>query len=267
MNTMLRLDGKIALVTGCGTRGEGWGNGKAIAVLLARQGATVYGVDLDLDAAKVTQKIIEDEGGKAFVTTANVTRADEVQNLVRNCLDKFGRIDILINNVGQSEPGGPVEMIEDTWDGQMDLNVKTAFLTMKSVLPIMEKQGSGSIVSISSVAGLSYVGKPQVAYAAGKAALMQLTKTTAVIYASKGVRLNCVVPGLVFTPLVKRLADKYAEGQFEAFVEHRHKQVPAGRMGDAWDVANAVLFLASDESRYITAQSIVVDGGLTSATR
>ncbi len=263
---MFRLDGKVALVTGCGTRGEGWGNGKAISVLLARQGATIFGVDRDLDAAKVTQKIIQDEGGTAYVTTADVTQAQEVQALVDDCMEKWGRIDILVNNVGQSEPGGPVEMSEETWDGQMDLNVKTAFLTMKSVLPIMEKQGSGSVVSISSVAGLRYVGKPQVAYAAGKAALMQLTKTTAVLYANKGIRLNCVVPGLVFTPLVKRLADKYAGGQFEAFVAHRHKQVPAGYMGDAWDIANAVIFLASDESRYITAQSIVVDGGLTSAT-
>ena len=224
-------------------------------------------MDRNLEAAQVTQKIIEDEGGTAHVTTANVTSAAEVQAMVDACMDKFGRIDILINNVGQSEPGGPVEMSEETWDGQMDLNVKTAFLTMKSVLPIMEKQGSGSVVSISSVAGLRYVGKPQVAYAAGKAALMQLTKTTAVLYANKGIRLNCVVPGLVFTPLVKRLADKYAGGQFDAFVEHRHNQVPAGHMGDAWDVANAVLFLASDESRYITAQDIVVDGGLIAATK
>jgi NAD(P)-dependent dehydrogenase (short-subunit alcohol dehydrogenase family) len=239
---MFRLDGKIALVTGCGTRGEGWGNGKAISVLLARQGATIFGVDRDLEAAEVTQKIINDEGGQAFVTTANVTSAVDVQTMVDTCMEKFGRIDILINNVGQSEPGGPVEMSEETWDGQMDLNVKTAFLTMKSVLPIMEKQGSGSVVSISSVAGLRYVGKPQVAYAAGKAALMQLTKTTAVIYANKGIRLNCVVPGLVFTPLVKRLAEKYAGGQFDAFVAHRHNQVPAGHMGDAWDVGNAVVF-------------------------
>ena len=263
---MFRLDGKVALVTGCGTKGEGWGNGKAITVLLARQGATIFGVDRDLDAAKVTQKIIQDEGGTAYVTTADVTQAQEVQSMVDACLEKFGRIDILVNNVGQSEPGGPVEMSEDTWDGQMDLNVKTAFLTMKSVLPVMEKQGYGSVISISSVAGLRYVGKPQVAYAAAKAALMQLTKTTAVLYANKGIRLNCVVPGLVFTPLVKRLADKYAGGQFEAFVAPRHKQVPAGYMGDAWDIANAVVFLASDESRYITAQSIVVDGGLTSTT-
>lgn len=264
---MFRLEGKVALVTGCGTRGEGWGNGKAITVLLARQGASIFGVDRDLGAAEVTKQLIDNEGGRAVVMTADVTSADDVNKMVQACLDHYGRIDILVNNVGQSEPGGPVEMSEATWDGQMDLNVKTAFLTMKSVLPIMEKQGSGSVISISSVAGLRYVGKPQVAYAAAKAALMQLTKTTAVLYANKGIRLNCVVPGLVFTPLVKRLADKYAGGQFEAFVEHRHNQVPAGHMGDARDVANAVLFLASDESRYVTAQDIVVDGGLIAATK
>ena len=131
----------------------------------------------------------------------------------------------------------------------------------------MERQGGGSVVSISSIAGLRYVGKPQVAYAAAKAALMQMTQTTAVIHAAAGIRLNSVVPGLIYTPLVKRLADKYAGGDFEGFVAHRHKQVPMGRMGDAWDVAHAVLFLAADESRYITGQQLVVDGGITAATR
>lgn len=264
---MLRLDGKVALVTGCGTHGEGWGNGKAISVLLARQGAKIFGADLNLDAAKETQRIIHEEGGEAHVMAANVTTAAGVTEMVDACMAQFGRIDILINNVGRSEPGGPVEMSEETWDEQMDVNVKSAFLCCKAVLPIMEKQGGGAVVSISSVAGISYVGKPQVGYAAGKAALQQLTKTTAVIYAARGVRLNCVAPGLVFTPLVKRLADKYAKGDFEGFVAHRHNQVPAGFMGDAWDVANTVVFLASDESRYITGQTIVVDGGLTSATR
>ncbi len=264
---MFRLDGKIALVTGCGTHGEGWGNGKAISVLLARQGATVFGCDLNLEAANETKSIIEQEGGIAHVMAANVTDSAEVKKLVAACMEKFGRIDILINNVGRSEPGDPVAMSEETWDEQMDVNVKSAFLTCKYVLPIMEAQGAGAVVSISSVAGLRYVGKPQVAYAAGKAALMQLTKTTAVIYASRGIRLNCVSPGLVFTPLVKRLADKYAKGDFDGFVATRHNQVPAGHMGDAWDVAHSVLFLAADESRYITGQNIVVDGGLISATR
>ena len=264
---MLRLDGKVALVTGCGTVGEGWGNGKAIAVLLARQGASIFGCDLNLEAAQGTRALIQAEGGACEVRACDVTNAAEVKALVDACMARFGRIDILINNVGRSEPGDPVAMEEAVWDEQMDVNVKSAFLTCKHVLPIMERQGGGAVVNISSIAGLRYVGKPQVAYAAGKAALMQMTQTTAVIYAPKGIRLNSVVPGLVFTPLVKRLADKYAKGDFEGFVAQRHKAVPMGHMGDAWDVAHAVLFLASDESRYITAQQIVVDGGITAATR
>jgi NAD(P)-dependent dehydrogenase (short-subunit alcohol dehydrogenase family) len=264
---MLRLDGKVALVTGCGSIAPGWGNGKAIAVLLARQGASVYGCDLNLEAAQATRQLIQNEGGTAEVQAADVTRDEAVSQLVEACLQRFGRIDILVNNVGRSEPGDPVAMSEAVWDEQMDVNVKSAFLMCKHVLPVMERQGGGAVVSISSIAGLRYIGKPQVAYAAGKAALMQLTKTTAVIHAAKNIRLNCVVPGLIFTPLVQRLADKYAKGDYEGFVAHRHQQVPMGRMGDAWDVANAVLFLASDEARYITAQEIVVDGGITAATR
>ena len=264
---MLRLDGKVALVTGCGTLGEGWGNGKAIAVLLGRQGASVYGCDLSLEAAQTTRDLIRGEGGTAEVQASDVTKTAQVKQLVDACMERFGRIDILVNNVGRSEPGDPFTMPEDIWDEQMDVNLKSAFLTCKYVLPIMEEQGAGSIVNISSIAGLRYVGKPQVAYAASKAALMQMTATTAVIYAPKGIRLNSVVPGLVFTPLVKRLADKYAGGDFAGFVAKRHSAVPMGRMGDAWDVAHAVLFLAADESRYITAQQIVVDGGITAATR
>jgi NAD(P)-dependent dehydrogenase (short-subunit alcohol dehydrogenase family) len=264
---VLRLDGKVAIVTGCGSSGPGWGNGKATAVLLARQGAKIAGFDRDEAAAAETKRIIEDEGGSCFVARCDATNAKEVNAFVADCVARLGRIDILINNVGRSEPGGPVELAEETWDEQLEVNLKTAYLMCKAVLPIMERQGSGSIVSVSSVAGLRYVGKPQVAYAAGKAALLQFTRTTAVIYADRGVRLNCVVPGLMSTPLVRRLADKYAGGDFEGFSAHRNAQVPMGRMGDAWDVAHAALFLASDEARYVTGTEIVVDGGLTAATR
>jgi NAD(P)-dependent dehydrogenase (short-subunit alcohol dehydrogenase family) len=264
---MLRLDGKVALVTGCGTIGEGWGNGKAISVVLARQGARVYGCDLNLDAAQATRELILEEGGEAEVQTCDVTDSAQVKAMVDACLAKYGRIDILVNNVGRSEPGDPVTMDEAVWDEQMDVNLKTAFLGCKHVLPVMERQGGGSVINISSIAGLRYVGKPQVAYAASKAALMQMTQTTAVIYAARQIRLNSVVPGLMFTPLVERLAVKYAKGDYEGFVAYRHNQVPMGKMGDAWDVAHAVLFLAADESRYITGQQLVVDGGITSATR
>lgn len=263
---MLRLDNKVALVTGCGTMESGWGNGKATAVMLARQGATVYGCDLNQEAAERTRDIILEEGGAATVQSCDVTQSSQVAEMVANCIAQYGRIDILVNNVGRSEPGDPVTMDEAVWHEQLQVNLTSAFLCCKHVIPIMESQGGGSIINMSSVAGLRYVGKPQVAYAAAKAALMQMTATTAVIYAKKNIRLNSVVPGLMFTPLVERLAKKYAGGDYEAFVAHRHGQVPMGRMGDAWDIAHTVLFLASDESRYITAQQIVVDGGVTMTT-
>jgi NAD(P)-dependent dehydrogenase (short-subunit alcohol dehydrogenase family) len=266
-NPLLSLRGKVALVTGSGSIGPGWGNGKATATLFARQGATVIGVDLNQDAAAETQRTIESEGGLSIALAGDVTDADQVRALVADCASRFGRIDVLVNNVGRSEPGGPVELDEQTWDEQMEVNVKSAFLTCKAVLPIMERQGGGAVVNVASVAGLRYVGKPQVAYSAGKAALMQFTRTTAVIYASRGIRLNCVVPGLMHTPLVRRLADKYAGGDYDGFVAHRGEQVPMGRMGDAWDVAHAALFLASDEARYVTATELVVDGGFIAATK
>lgn len=263
----MRLRDKVVLVTGCGSSGPGWGNGKAISVLFARQGARIYGIDRDEAAADETRRLIEGEGGTCVAAAGDVTDAGEVARLVADCAARFGRVDVLVNNVGRSEPGGPVELDEATFDEQIAVNLKSAYLTCKAVLPIMERQGGGAVVNVASVAGLRYIGKPQVAYSAGKAALIQLTKTTAVIYAPKGVRLNCVVPGLMDTPLVRRLADKYAGGDYEGFSAHRNRQVPMGRMGDAWDVAHAALFLASDEAKYVTATELVVDGGLTAATR
>lgn len=264
---MLDLNGKVALVTGCGSASPGWGNGKAIATLLARQGAQVFGLDRNLEAAEATRRIVAAEGGQCSVAACDVTDAAQVQAAVAQCLRIHGRIDILVNNVGQSEPGDPITMSEQTWDAQLALNVTSAFLMCQQVLPHMVQAGGGSVVNIASVAGVRYIGKPQVGYAAAKAALIQLTRTTAVIHAAEGIRMNCVIPGLMFTPLVKRLADKYAGGDFEGFVAHRNAQVPAGRMGDAWDVANAVVFLASDEAKYINGTEIVVDGGLIAATR
>jgi len=264
---MFRLDNKVALITGCGSLGEGWGNGQAIAVLFARQGAKIFGTDLNHVALANTATAVEKEGGTIETLVSNATLSGDVQAAVDACIKRYGRIDILVNNVGRSEPGGPAEMAEDVWDDQLSVNVTSAFLTCKHVLPIMEKQGGGVVLNVSSIAGVRYIGKPQVAYAAAKAALMQFTRTTAVMYAPKKIRLNCVVPGLMFTPLVSRLADKYAKGDFDGFVEHRHQQVPMGHMGDAWDVAHTALFLVSDESKYITAQEIIVDGGITAATR
>ena len=192
--------------------------------------------------------------------------AEHFGQLVRDTLAQFGRIDFLVNNVGRSEPGNPATMDESTWRAQLDLNLTSAFLMTRAVLPGMADQGAGAIVSISSVAGMRWIGKDQVGYAAAKAGLVQFTKVTAVAFASKGVRLNCVVPGLMFTPIVQRLADRYGGGDYDAMVAKRHAQVPMGRMGDAWDVANATLFLVSDEAKYITGTEIVVDGGITAST-
>lgn len=263
---MLRLDGKIAIVTGCGSYAPGWGNGKAIAALFARQGATVLGVDIDAGAAEETRRIVEQEGNTLHIAACDVTDSAQVDALVAGCVARFGRLDILVNNVGRSEPGTPVSMDEATWRQQLDLNLTSAYLTSKAALPVMAGQGGGAVVNISSVAGMRWVGKDQVAYAAAKAGLIQFNKVTAVAFARQGVRLNCVVPGLMLTPLVQRLAERYGARDYEAMVARRHAQVPMGRMGDAWDVAHAALFLASDEARYITGTEIVVDGGLTAST-
>ncbi len=157
-------------------------------------------------------------------------------------------------------------MEERIWDAQTNINLKSVYLCCHHVLPLMEARGSGVVVNVASVAGLRYIGKPQVAYAATKAAVIQFTKVTAVIYAKKGIRMNVVVPGLMHTPLLGMLADKYAAGDMEGFIAKRNNQVPMGIMGTSFDVANTAAFLALDASRYITGQKIVVDGGFTSST-
>ncbi len=263
---MLNLDGKTAIVTGCGSEGEGWGNGRAIATLLARQGAKVIGTDLNYKAAKNTQDFILKENNKCEIHEVNMTKKKDVESFFKNVTKQHEKINILVNNVGRSEPGDPEVMDYDVWREQFSTNLDTAFFAIKQVIPTMKKIGGGSIVNISSVAGMRYVGKPQVGYSASKAALMQMTKTTAIIHAENKIRLNCVVPGLMHTPLVERLANKYADGKYEEFVKTRNNQVPIKKMGSSFDVANAVLFLASDEAKYITGTEIVVDGGLTATT-
>jgi len=265
------LAGKVAFITGCGSQAEGWGNGKAIAVTFARQGAAIFGVDRDAAAAQETRRIVESEGGTLLVGVGDVTYKATVDALVADCVARFGRIDILVNNVGLSLPGDPATMSEDTWDSQMDVNLKSVFLCCKAVLPLMEAQGKGAIVSIASTAAIRYTGKPQAGYAAAKAGLVQFSKVVAVDYARRGVRLNCVLPGLMNTPMVEKIARDFASSETgmdrAAFFRRRHEQVPMGHMGEAWDVANATLFLASDEAKYVTGTEILVDGGLCAAIR
>jgi NAD(P)-dependent dehydrogenase (short-subunit alcohol dehydrogenase family) len=244
MRVANRLKDKVALVVGAGSIGPGWGNGKATAVAFAREGAKVFCVDINHAAAEETANIITGEGGLA----------------------DFGRIDILDNNVGIAEVGGVVELSEEAWDRVLDVNLKSAFLTMKHVIPMMMVQGGGSIINISSVAGIRYTGVPYASYYASKAALSHLTRTTAAEYASNKVRVNAILPGLMQTPMVEHsagLAKSYAGGDVEEMWKKRAAQVPMGFGGSAWDVAWAVVFLASEESRYITGHELVVDGGLT----
>lgn len=265
---MLSLKGKVAMVSGAGSVGPGWGNGKAAAVLLARQGAKVFGTDISAAALDETRAIIEKEGGVCATRVCDMTSSDSVKSAVDECLKQFGRIDILINNVGGSAPGDPVSMSEETWDRQVDHNLKTAFLACKHVLPVMEKQRSGAIVNVSSVAGFSHQvdGRVHIAYSATKSGLLGFTRATAIAYVKKGIRCNMVVLGTMHTPLVEeRLMKQLGPEAAADLVAKRHAAVPIGRMGDAWDSANAVLFLASDEARYITATQLIVDGGLTAA--
>ena len=259
-----RLKDKVAIVTGAGSVGPGWGNGKAAAVLFAREGARVFAVDVDPESAEETRDIIAREGGDCTACEADVSRTEDVEALVARCLDTYGRIDILHNNVGVLQVGGCVELSEETWDHVVDVNLKSMFLTCKHVLPHMERQGGGAIVNISSITSIRWLGVPYVSYSATKGGVNQLTQSIAMQYAGKNIRANSILPGFMNTPMVaKSLAEFYAQGDVEKMIQIRDNQCPMGRMGDAWDVAYAALYLASDEAKYVTGAELVVDGGLT----
>ena len=258
-----RLQDRIAIVTGAGCVGPGWGNGRATCVRFAEEGAKIFAVDRDVDSVQETVDRVNAAGGEIVIHQCDVTGANSVEIMVKTCLDHFGRIDVLVNNVGGSAHGGPVEMSEDVWDSQIDFNLKSVFLTLKYVLPVMEKQKSGAVVNIASTSGLRFTGSAQVGYAATKAGVIQLSRVVAVQYASKGIRVNSVVPGQLHTPMVEaRLAKQRTGGDVEALLKSRLARIPIGFMGDGRDTANAALFLASDEARFITGTEIVVDGGM-----
>jgi NAD(P)-dependent dehydrogenase (short-subunit alcohol dehydrogenase family) len=261
---MSRLAGKVVVVTGAGSSGPGWGNGKAAAVLFAREGAKVFAVDIRSDAAEETKTIIASEGGQCESFSADVSKTDQVKAVVESCTKTYGSIDVLHNNVGVLVVGGPVETSEDDWDRVIAVNLRSMFLMSKYTLPIMIRQGNGAIVNVSSIASIRYTGYASAAYNASKGAVNQLTQNIAVQYAPKGIRANCVLPGLINTPMIREpLKNEYGTGGVEEMVRKRNSLVPLGKMGDAWDVAYASLFLASTEAKYITGAMLVVDGGLT----
>ena len=263
-----RLQNKVVLITGAGSVGPGWGNGRAIAVRMVEEGAKVMA--LDLEAARLDETLSRANAvrhihhGDIASITCDVTHAASIEAAVKATLERFGRLDVLVNNVGGSAAGGPVELSEAVWDTQIDHNLKSVFLMCKHVLPVMEQQGAGAIVNISSTSGIRWTGSAQVAYAATKAAVIQLGRVVAVQYAKKGIRVNTVVPGQLHTPMVDvRLAKQRTGGDVQTLLTQRQARIPLPFMGDGQDTANAVLFLASDEARFITGTEIIVDGGMS----
>ena len=259
-----RFENQVAIVTGAGCVGPGWGNGRAVAVRLAEEGAIVWAVDRD--AAHLAETLERAGAARASIKpwTCDMTRGDSVAAMVAACLAAFGRIDVLVNNVGGSAAGGPVEMSESMWDTQGDLNLKSVFLACKHVLPAMVAERRGAIVNIASTSGLRWTGSAQVAYAASKAGVIHFSRVVAVQHAPHGVRVNTVVPGQLHTPMVEvRLAGQRTGGDVDALLAQRLKRIPLGFMGDGRDTASAVLFLASNEARFITGTELVVDGGMT----
>ncbi len=257
-----RLAGKVALVCGAGSSGPGWSNGKATAVAFAREGAKVLAVDLNADAAAETVRIIGEEGHEATAHTADVSDPGAVAAMVAACREAYGRIDILHNNVGIASLGGPLETSLEQWERVMRINVTSQFLTCQAVLPIFLEQGGGAIVNVSSLSAVK-AARPELAYATSKGAVNALTINIAMEFADRNIRCNAIVPGLINTPMVAgALADNYGPGGIEAMVAARDALSPTGRMGEAWDVAGAAVFLASDEARYINGMLLHVDGGL-----
>ncbi|MCF8111160.1 MAG: SDR family oxidoreductase [Desulfobacteraceae bacterium] len=257
-----RLKDKVAIVIGAGqTPGDTIGNGRAIAVLFARQGARVLCVDRNLESARETQAMIMAEGGQAEAFQADITREEENKAIADACVKRFGRIDILVNNVGiGTGDASPMRLTEEAWDRIFSVNLKGAFLTCKHVLPVMVDQGRGAIINISSIA--SICASSIVGYKTSKAGLNALTHTIAMKYAKKGVRANTIMPGLMKTPMAIESISRATGTEKEELIKKRDSAVPLkGGMGDAWDTAYAALFLASDEARFITSVALAVDGG------
>lgn len=266
------LKGKVALITGIGQVGipnsPTWGNGAATARVLAANGVKIVGCDLKIEAAEYTKQRLLKDNPEAIcdVMAADMTSIDDIEKFVKAAIDKHGRIDICYNNVGMTAPGDPGSITEELWQKQIDLNLNSVFRCCRLVLPIMERQGSGSIINNASITAMRYIGKPQIAYATAKAAVIQYTKATGCMYGSKGVRMNCVVPGLMYTPLVENLEQSDKPEDREVARKITQHNVPMGTMGESIDVANAVTFLASHAAKYITSHALVVDGGITEST-
>ncbi|MDP9920580.1 NAD(P)-dependent dehydrogenase (short-subunit alcohol dehydrogenase family) [Variovorax boronicumulans] len=256
-----RLKDKVAIVVGAGSIGTDISNGAACAVTFAREGATVICVDRSPEAAATSVRRIHDIGGIAEAFEADVRSSEQIERMVNHCLARFGRIDVLHHNVGIEEFGELIEVTEESWDRVHAINLKGPMLTARAVVPHMIRQGGGAIINVSSIASRKWSPMQFLSYSTSKAALNHMTRVVARQYAQHQVRCNVIVPGLIDTPHAAALFK--SEEEALAGRQARNTRCPMGRQGSAWDVANAALFLASDESSYVTGLELVVDGGLS----
>ena len=249
------ISGKVAVVMGGGAAGAGIGNGRAAAILLARAGAQVVVVDRSIDLAEQTVLMIKEQGSEALALEADITRSEDCAMVVKTALDRFGRLDLLDNNVGIGSRGSVVDETQENWRRVMQVNVETMFLAAKHAIPAMIRGGGGAIVNVSSISALRPRGLT--AYSASKGAVIALTRAMAVDHGRDGVRVNCVAPGPVYTPMV------YQRGMSAEARDRRRRASVLGIEGTGWDIGHAVRFLLSDYARYITGHTLVVDGGAT----
>jgi NAD(P)-dependent dehydrogenase (short-subunit alcohol dehydrogenase family) len=252
-----RLRGKVAIVTGAGSRGPGLGNGKAAATLFAREGARVLCVDQSLARAEETVELIRAEGGEAAAVAADVTRAADCRAMVQAAVARWGGLDVLHNNVGIESRRDLLDTTEAEWDRVLEVDLKSVFLATQAAAPAIIARGGGSVICVSSIAG--HRGHGRTAYAAAKAGIEGFVRTVAVQLGPQGVRINAIAPGTVWTPMVEGLGPEARE--------RRRKASPLGTEGTGWDVGWGAVYLASDESRWVTGQVLVIDAGLTATTR
>ncbi len=264
-----RLKGKVAIVTGAGSVAgpedrEQVGNGRAVAITFASEGARIVAADIDGRAAEKTKRMIEEAGGICSIFEGDVSKAKDCRAMVEQCLKLHGRVDILHNNVGiiPRSPGGILEADEEDWDLLMSVNIKSIFHTARAVVPRMLEQKQGCILTLSSMASVRHGDPKMFIYTVSKAAVNSLTRSLATELADKGIRVNCIMPGMIDSPTIYKELLKFYNGNVDKLRQDRNGRIPMKRMGSPWDIARAALFLVSDESSYITGQILAVDGGL-----